>query len=103
MFNNLRTRILAVIFAGAILIAIDGSTVYPILEEIQDAFLVNKSTVTWILNIEVIFIMLLKNILQLLTALWVVLFVFLNWYSYFITFCLVVSFWNEYTIRDMWC
>lgn len=58
MFNNLRTRILAVIFAGAILIAIDGSTVYPILEEIQDAFLVNKSTVTWILNIEVIFIML---------------------------------------------
>lgn len=58
MFNSLRTRILAVVFAGAVLIAIDGSTVYPILEEIQDAFLVNKSTVTWILNIEVIFIML---------------------------------------------
>jgi len=58
MFNSLRTRILAVIFAGAILIAIDGSTVYPILEEIQDSFAVNKSTITWILNIEVIFIML---------------------------------------------
>lgn len=58
MFNSLRTRILAVIFAGAILIAIDGSTVYPILEEIQDTFAVNKSTITWILNIEVIFIML---------------------------------------------
>ncbi|MFA0832870.1 MFS transporter [Methanobacterium formicicum] len=58
MFNSLRTRILAVIFAGAILIAIDGSTVYPMLEAIQDTFAVNKSTVTWILNIEVIFIML---------------------------------------------
>lgn len=58
MFKNLRTRILAVIFAGAVLIAIDGSTISPILESIQTSFKVNESIITWIFNIEILFLML---------------------------------------------
>ena len=58
MFGNLRNRVIAVIFAGAILIAIDGSTVSPILESIQKSFGVNESAITWIFNIEILFLML---------------------------------------------
>jgi MFS family permease len=58
MLNSLRTRILAVIFAGAILIAIDGSTISPILESIQTSFGVNESIITWIFNIEILFLLL---------------------------------------------
>ena len=46
MLNSLRARILAVIFAGAILIAIDGSTISPILESIRKSFGVNESLIT---------------------------------------------------------
>jgi MFS family permease len=58
MFNSLRSRILAVIFAGAILIAIDGSTISPILESIQKSFGVSESVITWIFNIEILFLLL---------------------------------------------
>ncbi|WP_424356032.1 MFS transporter [Methanobacterium sp. MBAC-LM] len=58
MFGSLKSRILAVIFAGAVLIAIDGSTVSPILESIQKSFGVNESVITWIFNIEILFLML---------------------------------------------
>ncbi|WP_245837433.1 MULTISPECIES: MFS transporter [Methanobacterium] len=58
MFGSLKSRILAVIFAGAVLIAIDGSTISPILESIQKSFGVNESVITWIFNIEILFLML---------------------------------------------
>jgi len=58
MFGSLKSRILAVIFAGAVLIAIDGSTISPILELIQKSFGVNESVITWIFNIEILFLML---------------------------------------------
>ena len=50
----LRARILAVIFAGAILIAIDGSTISPILESIRKSFGVNENLITWIFNIQIL-------------------------------------------------
>ena len=67
MFENLRTRILAVIFAGAILIAIDGSTISPILESIQKSFQVNESMVTWIFNMEILFLLLATPIMAKLS------------------------------------
>jgi Arabinose efflux permease len=67
MFENLRTRILAVIFAGAILIAIDGSTISPILESIQKSFQVNESLVTWIFNMEILFLLLATPIIAKLS------------------------------------
>lgn len=67
MFNNLRTRILAVIFAGAILIAIDGSTISPILESIQKSFGVNESVITWIFNMEILFLLLATPIMAKLS------------------------------------
>lgn len=67
MFENLRTRILAVIFAGAVLIAIDGSTVSPILEAIQHSFGVNESGITWIFNIEILFLMLATPVMAKLS------------------------------------
>jgi MFS family permease len=67
MFNNLRTRILAVIFAGAILIAIDGSTISPILESIQKSFGVSESVITWIFNMEILFLLLSTPIMAKLS------------------------------------
>lgn len=67
MFDNLRTRILAVIFAGAILIAIDGSTISPILESIQKSFGVNESVITWIFNIEILLLLLSTPIMAKLS------------------------------------
>lgn len=67
MFNSLRTRILAVIFAGAILIAIDGSTISPILESIQKSFGVSESVITWIFNIEILFLLLSTPIMAKLS------------------------------------
>lgn len=58
MFGSLKSRILAVIFAGAVLIAIDGSTISPILESIQKSFGVSESVIAWIFNIEILFLML---------------------------------------------
>lgn len=67
MFDSLRTRILAVIFAGAILIAIDGSTISPILESIQKSFNVSESVITWIFNIEILFLLLSTPIMAKLS------------------------------------
>jgi MFS family permease len=67
MFDNLRTRILAVIFAGAILIAIDGSTISPILESIQKSFGVDESVITWIFNMEILFLLLSTPIMAKLS------------------------------------
>lgn len=67
MFENLRTRILAVIFAGAILIAIDGSTISPILESIQYSFGVNEAVITWIFNMEILFLLLSTPIMAKLS------------------------------------
>jgi MFS family permease len=67
MFSNLRTRILAVIFVGAILIAIDGSTISPILESIQKSFGINESLVTWIFNMEILFLLLSTPIMAKLS------------------------------------
>ncbi len=60
---SLRTRVLIVIFVGAILIAIDAATVSPILESIQQFYGVNESVITWILNIEVLTLMLATPIM----------------------------------------
>ncbi|MCC7551866.1 MAG: MFS transporter [Methanobacterium sp.] len=67
MFDNLRTKILAVIFAGAILIAIDGSTISPILESIQQSFGVSESVITWIFNMEILFLLLSTPIMAKLS------------------------------------
>jgi len=67
MFDNLRTKVLAVIFAGAILIAIDGSTISPILESIQKSFGVNESVITWIFNMEILFLLLATPIMAKLS------------------------------------
>lgn len=67
MFNTLRSRILAVIFAGAILIAIDGSTISPVLESIQKSFGVSESVITWIFNIEILFLLLSTPIMAKLS------------------------------------
>jgi len=67
MFDNLRTRILAVIFAGAILIAIDGSTISPILESIQKSFGVSESVITWIFNMEILFLLISTPIMAKLS------------------------------------
>jgi len=67
MFDSLRTRILAVIFTGAILIAIDGSTISPILESIQKSFNVSESVITWIFNIEILFLLLSTPIMAKLS------------------------------------
>ena len=67
MFKNLRTKILAVIFAGAILIAIDGSTISPILESIQHSFGVDEAVITWIFNMEILFLLLSTPIMAKLS------------------------------------
>ena len=67
MFKSLRTKILAVIFAGAILIAIDGSTISPILESIQNSFGVNEAVITWIFNMEILFLLLSTPIMAKLS------------------------------------
>ncbi len=67
MFNSLRSRILVVIFAGAILIAIDGSTISPVLESIQKSFGVSESVITWIFNIEILFLLLSTPIMAKLS------------------------------------
>jgi MFS family permease len=64
---DIRKRLLIVIFAGAILIAIDGSTISPILESIQRSFGINESLVTWIFNIEILFLMIATPIMAKLS------------------------------------
>lgn len=58
ILSDSRHRILAVIVSGAILIAIDGSTIYPILASIRDFFGVSESLVVWTFNIEILCLML---------------------------------------------
>jgi Arabinose efflux permease len=67
MFETLRSRVLAVIFAGAILIAIDGSTVYPVFTSIRSSFGIDESAVVWVVNTEVLFLMLLTPVLARLS------------------------------------
>lgn len=64
---DIRKRLLIVIFTGAILIAIDGSTISPVLESIQNSFGIDESLVTWIFNIQILFLLIATPIMAKLS------------------------------------
>lgn len=57
IFDSIKARILAVIFTGAVMIALDGSTVSPILYPLQTYFAVDEKLIVWAINIEVLFML----------------------------------------------
>lgn len=61
--NNQKAGILAVIFTGAVMIALDGSTLYPILYPLKNAFGVSEALITWAINIEVLFLLVFTPII----------------------------------------
>lgn len=57
MPKNVRLLILPVIFAGAVLIALDGSTVYPVLGAIENGWGISGESGIWVINCEILFMM----------------------------------------------
>ena len=56
-FHSIKARILAVIFTGAVMIALDGSTLSPILYPLKTYFAVDERLIVWAINIEVLFML----------------------------------------------
>ncbi|ADN37151.1 major facilitator superfamily MFS_1 [Methanolacinia petrolearia DSM 11571] len=63
LFESKKSQILAVIFTGAIMIALDGSTVSPILYPLKTAFGVSEGLISWAINIEVLFLLIFTPII----------------------------------------
>ena len=63
IFESKKSQILAVIFTGAVMIALDGSTVSPILYPLKTAFGVSEGIISWAINIEVLFLLIFTPII----------------------------------------
>lgn len=65
--NSKKSHLLAVIFAGAVMIALDSSTVSPILYPLKTAFGVSEKLIVWAINIEVLFLLVFTPIIAKLS------------------------------------